>query len=236
MHCSGTRAFIERLAAASGGEKAELIGHFGGSFYSSLMVADRVDVVTRRAGQSEGWTWSSDGKGSYSVNAATSDEAPARGTRVVLHLMEDANNYTSKWTIERIVREQSGHVPVPIEIVEKPGVDPSAVSDGGALWTKPRSEISEADCADFYRRVSGQYDETALTVHYRAEGRHEYTALAFVPDSRPFDADRTGRMKLYMRRVFITDDAELLPVYLRLVRGLVDTADLPLKISREMIR
>jgi molecular chaperone HtpG len=236
---SGTRAFMEQLEAANGGEKAELIGQFGVGFYSSFMVADRVDVVTRRAGQGEAWMWSSDGKGSYAVNGVDLSEAPARGTRVVLHLMEDAKSFTNKWTVERIVREQSGHVPVPIEIVEKPGAEPSSVSDGSALWTKSKSDISDADYADFYRGIAGQYDEPALTVHFRAEGRHEYTALAFVPGSQPFDlfdSERKGRMKLYVRRVFITDDAELLPRYLRFVRGLVDTADLPLNISREMIQ
>jgi len=135
---SGTRAFMERLEAANGGEKAELIGQFGVGFYSSFMVADKVDVVTRRAGQREAWTWSSDGKGSYAVDGVDLSDAPARGTRVVLHLMEDAKSFTNKWAVERIIREQSGHVPVPIEIVEKPGAEPSSVSDGSALWTKSK--------------------------------------------------------------------------------------------------
>ena len=236
---SGTRAFIERLEAANSGEKAELIGQFGVGFYSSFIVADRVDVLTCRAGQDEAWIWSSDGKGSYTIEKAASDEAPKRGTRVVLHLMEDAKSFTNQWTVERIVREQSGHVPVPIDVIAKPGAEPSSISDGSALWTKPKSSISEAEYADFYRGLSGQYDDPALTVHFRAEGRHEYAALAFVPGSRPFDLfdpDRKGRMKLYVRRVFITDDAELLPRYLRFMRGLVDTADLPLNISRETIQ
>jgi molecular chaperone HtpG len=236
---SGTRAFMERLESTKAGEGAELIGQFGVGFYSAFMVADRVDVFSRRAGADEAWSWSSDGKGSYSVRPAGRDEAPERGTRVVLHLMEDAKTYASKWTVERIIREQSGHVAVPIEIAAKPGDAPSQVSDGTALWTKPKSEVSQADYADFYRGVSGQYDEPALTVHFRAEGRHEYAVLAFVPGSPPFDLfdpDRKGRMKLYVRRVFITGDADLVPHYLRFVRGVVDTADLPLNISREMIQ
>lgn len=141
--------------------------------------------------------------------------------------------------MERIIREQSGHVAVPIEIAEKPGAEASRISDGSALWTKSRNEVSEEDYADFYRGVSGQYDEPALTVHFRAEGRHEYSVLAFVPSSEPFDLfdpDRKGKMKLYVRRVFITGEAELVPRYLRFVRGVVDTADLPLNISREMIQ
>jgi molecular chaperone HtpG len=236
---SGTRAFMERIEAAKGGDGAELIGQFGVGFYSSFMVADRVDVVSRKAGGAEAWMWSSDGKGSYNVSAAETDAAPARGTRVTLHLMEDAKNYTGKWTVERIIREQSGHVPVPIQIIEKTGAEPTSVTDGTALWTKSKSEITESEYTDFYRSVAGQYDEPELTVHFRAEGRHEYTALAFVPGSQPFDLfdpDRKGRMKLYVKRVFITDEAELLPRYLRFVRGVVDTSDLPLNISREMIQ
>ncbi|MFA6154198.1 molecular chaperone HtpG [Mesorhizobium sp.] len=236
---SGTRAFMERIEANKAGEGAQLIGQFGVGFYSSFMVADRVDVVSRRAGSGEAWLWSSDGKGSYSIAPAELADAPARGTRVILHLMEDAKTYASRWTLERIVKEQSGHVPVPIAIIEKAGAEPAELTDGTALWTKPKADITAEQYTDFYRGVSGQYDEPALTVHFRAEGRHEYVALAFVPGSPPFDMldpDRKGRMKLYVKRVFITDDAELLPRYLRFVRGLVDTADLPLNLSREMIQ
>lgn len=236
---SGTRAFMERLEASKAGEKAELIGQFGVGFYSSFMVADRVDVTSRRASDPEAWTWSSDGKGSYTVVSAALEDAPVRGTRVVLHLMEDAKKYTGKWAVEKIIRDQSGHVPVKIHLIDKEGGDPSQISDGVALWTKPKSEISKTDYDDFYRGMSGQYDEPLANVHFRAEGRHEYTALAFVPGSLPFDLfdpDRKGRMKLYVKRVFITDDAELLPRYLRFVRGIVDTSDLPLNISREMIQ
>jgi molecular chaperone HtpG len=203
------------------------------------MVADRVDVVSRRAGSDEATLWSSDGKGSYTVAPFTTDEAPARGTQVILHLMEDAASYTERYTLERIVKSQSGHVPVPVSLIEKPGAEPQEVADGAALWVKPRSEITPEEYTDFYRSVAGQFDEPALTVHFRAEGRHEYTALAFVPGSTPFDMfdpDRHGRMKLYVKRVFITDEAEILPRYLRFVRGLVDSADLPLNVSREMIQ
>ncbi|MFP1130245.1 molecular chaperone HtpG [Asticcacaulis sp. W401b] len=236
---SGTRAFMERLEAAKGGENAQLIGQFGVGFYSAFMVADRVDVISRRAGQTAAWVWSSDGQGTYSIGEAQGSDAPVRGTRVTLHLNEDAKTYTSKWTVERIIREQSGHVPVPIDLIEKEGAEATQVTDGAALWTRPKSEISKDDYADFYRNVSGQYDEPLLNVHFRAEGLHEYTALAFVPGSQPFDlfdVERNGRMKLYVRRVFITDEAELLPRYLRFVRGIVDTSDLPLNISREMIQ
>lgn len=236
---SGTRAFMDRLNAAKGGEKAELIGQFGVGFYSSFMVANKVDVISRRAGQDGAWRWSSDGKGSYEIVAVDPIEAPTRGTRVVLHLMEDAKKYTGKWTVEKIIRDQSGHVPFPVRLIEKTGAEPSQVTDGAALWTKSKTEISKQDYDDFYRGVSGQYDEPLINVHFKAEGRHEYTTLAFIPGSQPFDlfdVERKGRMKLYVKRVFITDEAELLPRYLRFVRGIVDTSDLPLNISREMIQ
>ena len=230
---------MERLEASKAGESATLIGQFGVGFYSAFMVADRVDVVSRRAGSSEAWRWSSDGKGTYTVEPADAAAAPARGTRVTLHLMEDAKSYTERFNIERIVRANSGHVPVPISIVEKPGAEPAELADGVALWTRPRSEIKPEEYTDFYRSVAGQFDEPALTVHFRAEGRHEFTALAFVPSAKPFDLydpGRKSRMKLYVKRVFITDDAEILPHYLRFVRGIVDSADLPLSLSREMIQ
>jgi molecular chaperone HtpG len=236
---SGTKAFLDRIEAAQGGEGAAMIGQFGVGFYSAFMVADRVDVLSRRAGTEEAWLWSSDGKGTFSVSPAALSDTPARGTRVVLHLMESATSYAERFTLERIVKAQSGHVPVPIAIVDKPGAEPSEVADGAALWTKPKSDITAADYTDFYRSVAGQFDEPAMTVHFRAEGRHEYTTLAFVPGARPFDLfdpDRKGRIKLYVKRVFITDEAEILPRYLRFVRGLVDSADLPLNVSREMIQ
>jgi molecular chaperone HtpG len=236
---SGTKAFVDQIAAAQGREGAQLIGQFGVGFYSAFMVAERVEVVSRRAGSDVAATWSSDGQGSYTIAAVEPAEAPARGTRVTLHLMEDATSYTERYTLERTVKAQSGHVPVPIFLVEKPGAEAQEIADGAALWVKPRAEIKPEEYADFYRSLAGQFDEPALTVHFRAEGRHEYTALAFVPGSKPFDLldpDRQGRMKLYVRRVFITDEAEILPRYLRFVRGLVDSADIPLNVSREMIQ
>jgi molecular chaperone HtpG len=236
---SGTKAFMDRIDAAQGSDSATLIGQFGVGFYSAFMVADRVDVISRHAGAEEAWLWSSDGKGTYSISPAAQADTPSRGTRVVLHLTESAKPYTERFTLERIVKAQSGHVPVPIAIIDKPGAAPSEVADGAALWTKPKSDILAADYTDFYRSVAGQFDEPSLTIHFRAEGRHEYTTLAFVPGSRPFDLfdpDRKGRIKLYVKRVFITDEAEILPRYLRFIRGLVDSADLPLNVSREMIQ
>ncbi len=236
---SGTKAFLDRIEAAQGGEETALIGRFGVGFYSAFMVAARVEVISRRAGADTAFLWSSDGKGTFAIATADAASAPRRGTRVVLHLMEDAKSYTERLTIERLVKAQSGHVPVPISLVEKPGTEPSEVTDGAALWAKPKAEISAADYTDFYRSLAGQFDEPALTIHFHAEGRQDYTTLLFVPGSRPFDLfdpDRKGRIKLYVKRVFITDDAEILPRYLRFVRGLVDSADLPLNVSREKIQ
>ena len=236
---SGTKAFIDRLDAAKSEEETALIGRFGVGFYSAFMVAEKVEVFSRRAGSETAHVWSSDGKGAFAVAAVEAAYAPHRGTRVVLHLMTDAKSYTERATIERLVRAQSGHVPVPIAIVEKPGAEVAEITDGAALWAKPKSSITPADYTDFYRSVAGQFDEPALTIHFHAEGRHDYTALFFVPGSRPFDLfdpDRKGRIKLYVKRVFITDDADVLPRYLRFVRGLVDSADLPLNVSREKIQ
>ncbi len=203
------------------------------------MVAERVEVFSRRAGTDAAYVWSSDGKGSFAVAPAEAAYAPLRGTRVVLHLVADANSYTERATLERIIRAQSGHVPVPIAIVEKPGAEIAEVTDGAALWAKPKSAITAADYTDFYRSIAGQFDEPAHTIHFHAEGRQDYTSLLFVPGSRPFDLfdpDRKGRIKLYVKRIFITDDAEILPRYLRFIRGLVDSADLPLNVSREKIQ
>ncbi|WP_404710116.1 molecular chaperone HtpG [Sphingomonas sp. MMS24-J13] len=236
---SGTKAFMDRIAGAKDAEGSQLIGQFGVGFYSAFMVADKVDVVSRRAGADTAAIWSSDGLGTYTIQPTNLAEAPARGTRVLLHLKEDAASYTESFTIERTIKAQSGHVPVPIFLQEKPDAEPKQIADGAALWTRPKAEITTEEYKDFYRSVAGQYDEPALTLHYRAEGLHEYNVLAFVPETKPFDLfdpDRAGRMKLYVRRVFITDEAQILPRYLRFVRGLVDSADLPLNVSREMIQ
>ena len=236
---SGTKAFMDRIASAKEAEGTQLIGQFGVGFYSAFMVADRVDVFSRRAGSDQAAHWSSDGLGTYTVQPADLAQAPDHGTRVLLHLKEDAASYTERFQTQRIIKDQSGHVPVPIFLKEKPDAEPEQIADGAALWTKPKSEISAEDYTDFYRSVAGQFDQPALTLHYRAEGLHEYSVLAFIPEMKPFDLfdpDRTGRMKLYVRRVFITDDAEILPRYLRFVRGLVDSSDLPLNVSREMIQ
>src|SRR5580704_11199543 len=239
---SGTKAFLERIEAAQadgGAENNALIGRFGVGFYSAFMAAARVDVISRRAGADAAWLWSSDGKGAFDVSPADGAQAPRRGTSVVLHLMDDAKSYVERANIEPLIRAQSGHVPVSIAIVDKPGAAPAEITDGAALWTKSKAEITAADYTDFYRSIAVAFDDPALTVHFRAEGRQDYTALLFVPGSRPFDLfdpDRAGRIKLYVKRVFIADDVDILPRYLRFVRGLVDSADLPLNVSREKIQ
>jgi len=236
---SGTKAFMERIAEAKEAEGAQLIGQFGVGFYSAFMVADQVEVATRRAGADAAALWSSDGLGTYTVTPIETAQAPARGTRVTLFLKEDAASYTEAFKIEQTIKAQSGHVPVPIFLTETPGGEAKPIADGVALWTKPKSEITADEYNDFYQSLAGAFDTPAVTLHYRAEGLHEYSVLAFVPEAKPFDLfdpARAGRMKLYVRRVFITDEAQILPRYLRFVRGLVDSQDLPLNVSREMIQ
>jgi molecular chaperone HtpG len=237
---SGTRAFLDRLGAKDDAPIGkDLIGQFGIGFYSAFMVAERIDVETRRAGAVEAYLWSSDGKGTFSIAPLALDAAPPRGTRVILHLQEQAAEYLEPARVEAILREHSSAVTVPIALVESAGKEPRRLTDGSALWTKPKSAISAADYAEFYRSLCGQFDEPALTLHWRAEGRHEYTVLAFVPGSRPFDlfdSSRKGRGKLYVRHVLVAEDAEILPAWLRFVRLVVDSADLPLNVSRELIQ
>jgi len=236
---SGTKAFMERMANSKDAEGSHLIGQFGVGFYSAFMVADQIEVLSRRAGSEAAALWSSDGLGAYTIQPVDVDQAPARGTRVVLHLKADATGYTESHTVERTIKSQSGHVPVPIFLKDKPDAEPRQIADGAALWTKPKAAITPEEYTEFYRSVAGQYDDPAVTLHYRAEGLHEYSVLAFIPETKPFDLfdpDRTGRLKLYVRRVFITDEAQILPRYLRFVRGLVDSDDLPLNVSREMIQ
>jgi molecular chaperone HtpG len=238
---SGTRAFLEKLGVDDKAKEgaANLIGQFGIGFYSAFMVADQVVVETRRAGAAEAWSWSSDGKGAYTIAPLPLDRAPLSGARVILHLNDASSEYAEPHRLERIVSEHSGAVAVPIDLIEKPGAEPRRIADGAAIWAKPKSEVKSEEYAEFYRGLSGQYDEPALTVHWRAEGRHEYTVLAFVPASRPldlFDPARKGRNKLYVKRVLISQDTDLLPGWLRFVRLVVDSADLPLNVSREMIQ
>ena len=237
---SGTRAFLDKVGDAKDTPAAQnLIGQFGIGFYAAFMVAGSVHVETRRAGSSEAWSWTSHGKGSYQIAPLALDAAPLRGTRVTLSLLEDATEFLEPYRIESLIGEHSGAVAVPIALVEKPGEEPKSLTDGAALWAKSKSEISPEDYTEFYRGLGGQFDEPALTVHGRADGRYEYNVLASVPGSKPFDLfdpARKGKAKLYVRRVLISAEADLLPGWLRFVRLVVDTADLPLNMSRELIQ
>jgi molecular chaperone HtpG len=235
---SGTKAFLRGLADAR--EGIGLIGQFGVGFYSAFMVADRIEVISRRAGDGEAWVWSSSGGAGFDV--APADEARAgrvpRGTEVVLHLKADATRYLEPHEIERAVRTYSDHVLFPIELIDDKG-EARQINTASALWQRPKSELKPEDYTQAYRSIAMAFDEPSLTLHYKVEGRQAYAVLLFVPSTPPFDLldpGRKGRLKLYVRRVYITDDADLLPSYLRFVRGVVDSEDLPLNISREMLQ
>ncbi|MET0569680.1 MAG: molecular chaperone HtpG [Hyphomicrobiaceae bacterium] len=234
---SGTRAFLERMTAGS--EGSSLIGQFGVGFYSAFMVADRIDVVSHKAGEDRAWLWVSDGASGFTVTPAP--EAPAkvsRGTSVTLALKQDARNFLEDGEIERIVRTYSDHILFPIEFTAADGKT-RQVNSASALWQRSKSEVRPEEYKEVYNTVAHQFDEPALTLHYKAEGRQSYAVLLFVPTRPPFDlfeAERKGRVRLYVRRVFITEDASLLPAHLRFVRGVIDSEDVPLNISREVLQ
>src|ERR1700742_5176495 len=232
---SGTKAFVAKLAEAKDG--AGLIGQFGVGFYSAFMVADRIAVTSRRAGSDQVWTWSSTGGSGFEV-APAGEEAALRGTRgteIVLHLKDDAKKYLETYEIERIVGAYSDNIQFPIELVPEEG-EARQINSASALWQRPKSELKPDDYAPAYKSIANAFDEPAMTLHYRAEGRYSYAVLLFAPSAKPFDLfepARKGKVKLYVRRVFITDDADLLPAYLRFIRGVIDSEDLPLNLSRE---
>jgi molecular chaperone HtpG len=230
---SGTQAFVEQARAKQG--DVHLIGQFGIGFYSGFIVASRVDVISRRAGSAEAFMWSSDGSGIFTVSPA--GEQP-RGTSIVLHLKDDALEFLEDWKIESVVRTYSDHIAHPIML--SVGNDTARqINSANAIWTRPKQDITADQHKEFFGHISGSYSDPALTLHYRAEGRHEYTVLLYVPGEKPFDLydpERRGRQKLYVKRVYIADDVELLPAYLRFVRGVIDSEDMPLNISREMLQ
>src|ERR1700726_1165819 len=235
---SGTRAFVSRLTEAKDG--AGLIGQFGVGFYSAFMVAERIVVTSRRAGSDEVWTWSSSGGSGFEIAPASEDDAKrvARGTEIVLHLKPEAKKYLESYEIERVVGAYSDNIQFPILLVPEEG-EPRQINSASALWQRSKSELKPEDYTQAYKAIAGAFDEPAMTLHYRAEGRQSYAVLLFAPSMKPFDLfepSRKGKVKLYVRRVFITDDADLLPSYLRFIRGVVDSEDLPLNISREMLQ
>ena len=248
---SGTREFLSALREAEASDRPELIGQFGVGFYSAFMVAERVTVLTRKAGEAKGVRWESEGKGSYTLEEIDREE---RGTEVILHLREDATEYLQEHALRRIVKKYSDFLehPVVMEVdVQKPLEggeegetltvrEKQTLNSRQALWLRDPSEVDDADHEEFYRQISGDFGLPAKTIHFVAEGTLEYRALLYVPERRPLDffwgEPNTG-LQLYIQRVFIMDRCEdLLPMHLRFVKGVVDSSDLPLNVSREMLQ
>ncbi len=238
---SGTREFFQSL---TGDQKkdANLIGQFGVGFYSAFVVADKVTLTTRHAGLSaeHGVRWESDGRGSYSLETV---EHPGRGTQVTLHLREDEDDLLSGSRLRSIIRTYSDHITIPILMQsedEEKKDEEERVNQASALWARSKSEISVEDYNEFYKHISHDFEDPLAYVHSRMEGNYEYTLLLYIPTRAPFDLfsrERRHGVKLYVRRVFIMDDAEkLMPSYLRFVRGVVDSSDLPLNVSRELLQ
>ena len=246
---SGTRRFIEAMSADKR-KDSNLIGRFGVGFYASYMVSDDVTVTTRKAGQEGAWVWKSDGKGSYEIEPGARD---GHGTTLVLKMNDDGREFLSRWRLEELVKKYSNHVAYPIRLAydedeyddkgKKKGSKvhkDEQINSAQALWRKPKNELKDEDYVEFYKNIADSDEEPLLWTHTRAEGTIEYTTLFYIPSKAPFDlyhADYKPGVKLYVRRVFITDDdKELLPVYLRFVRGVVDSEDLPLNVSREILQ
>lgn len=228
---SGTSAFLENLGKGDEKDDISLIGQFGVGFYSAFMVADRVDVVTRKAGEKDAWLWSSDGKGEFSIEPATRDE---RGTTVTLHIKKDAKEFLEEARLKHIIKTYSDHIGFPVKLGDE------TLNAASALWTRPPKEITEQQHTEFYHHTAHAFDEPWLVMHNRVEGLVSYINLLYVPSTPPFDLyepERKNHVKLYVNRVFITEDTKgLLPSYLRFLRGVVDSEDLSLNISREMLQ
>ncbi len=244
---SGTRQFMQKLTGDQA-KDANLIGQFGVGFYSSFIVADKVVLLTRRAGMGpeHGVRWESNGEGEYTLE--TTDK-PTRGTEVILHLREDETELLNEWQLRSIITKYSDHITLPVIMpVQKPSEDKDApptvveerINQAAALWARPKQEVKEEEYKEFYKHVGHDFEDPLAWTHNRVEGKLEYTSLLFLPARAPFDLwDREQRhgVKLYVQRVFIMDDAEqLMPLYLRFVRGVVDSADLPLNVSREILQ
>jgi len=247
---SGTRQFVESLGEENL-EDTNLIGQFGVGFYSAFMVADRVEVISRKAGEESAHRWISDGKGSFSVEEAT---AQRNGTTVKLLLSDRGREYANRWQIESIIKKYSNHIPFPIYLhfeetksegegdkkKEKKEQKVEQINSASALWRRPKNELKDEDYNEFYRTISHDTEDPLHFVHTKAEGALEYTTLFYIPKKAPFDlffVNYKPGVKLYVKRVFITDDEkELLPTYLRFIQGIIDSEDLPLNVSREMLQ
>ena len=239
---SGSKAFIEQIQAETSSDKKSkdafsLIGQFGVGFYSAFMVADKIDVISRKAGDEKAWHWSSDGKTGYSLDEAKRAQA---GTDITLHLKKGEKDFLDETRIGYLVRKYSDHLGYAVNW-QPPKVDePRQLNTGSAIWTRTKKDISEEDYTQFYRQIGAVYDEPFMTLHNSTEGMLNYTSLLFVPTSRPFDLfnpDRKSRMSLYINRVFITDECEdIVPPWLRFIRGVIDTPDMDLNVSREMLQ
>jgi len=235
---SGTKEFLARLTGDQA-KDAHLIGQFGVGFYSAFIVADKVTLTTRRAGlgAEHGVRWESAGEGDFSLETV---EKPSRGTEIVLHLKDGEDEFLADWRLQSIIRKYSDHITLPIVMQAEGKDEDHTVNQANALWARPKSEISQEQYDEFYKHVAHDFEAPLAHVHARVEGRQEYTQLLYIPARAPFDLwDRERRhgVKLYVRRVFIMDDAEqLMPGYLRFVRGVIDSGDLPLNVSREILQ
>ena len=236
---SGTAEFFQRLTGDQQRD-AQLIGQFGVGFYSAFIVADRVEVLSRRAGRpaSEGIRWESAADGEYTIEAL---ERPERGTSVILHLKPEAREFADAWRLRALVRRYSDHIAFPVRLPKEGAtLEYEVVNQAQALWTRARAEISDEDYRAFYSHISHDGADPLIWSHNRVEGKREYTSLLYVPSQAPFDLwqrEAARGLKLYVRRVFIMDNAEqFLPLYLRFIRGIVDSSDLPLNISRELLQ
>ncbi|MBL4801777.1 MAG: molecular chaperone HtpG [Emcibacter sp.] len=235
---SGTSSFMDKMSGDDT-KDVNMIGQFGVGFYSVFMVSDNIAVVSRKAGDDKSWTWQSDGIGEYTIAPATKE---SRGTVITLHIKEDASEFLEEFRIRSVIKTYSDHIAIPITLnLTKDGEEKSEkINEGTALWVRPKSEITEEQYKEFYHHVGHAMDDPWMTSHYKAEGVIEYSVLMYVPSQPPmdlFDPARKTRTKLYVKRIFITDDCEdLIPSYLRFMRGIVDSEDLPLNLSREMLQ
>ncbi|MHB9291393.1 putative molecular chaperone HtpG [Hollandina sp. SP2] len=249
---SGTKAFLEKLTEDVK-KDSNLIGQFGVGFYSAFMVAETIEVISRKAGEGEVWKWTSDGKAGYTIESAPQEAlGTPQGTQVILYLTEEGTEYTNRWSIEDCIKRYSNHVAFPIYLTydekeyDDKGKEKASktkterINAGTALWRRAKSELTETDYTEFYKQFSHDTEDPLFYIHTKAEGTLEYTTLFYIPKKTPFDlyqVDYKPGVKLYVKRVFITDDdKELIPTWLRFVRGVIDSEDLPLNVSREILQ